>query len=615
MTVRRQHEHELEQWGTVQTDRMKYAPLEEVRVRFTCRSRSDGDLFVRVYDGAGRQYARQTMTLRAGVGELTVTAGGTPGMHVIRLFENDIDTAFWSYRMGTFQVEARTHASAPGTGIGEFFDWLGPALAASLDWALYDGKWIAGDKAADNSPMNLAYPRFRLDTTVYLDPAEVLKGHLELCYAHAWESGMLPDHIYGDHHPGWDGEWQIRTLMADMETGLIINVWQVWMATGDTQWMAGLLEPMLRGWRWATTSPELWDENLGLIKKPHAADEWDCQMGDGSNFRNENSRYVATLCDAVRMPWAGDRLAEMLAAVGREDEAAELRAFAAAARERANALLWDGAKYRHHEHIDPVEHGDFDEDAQLVMSNTWACNYGLASHEQAVAIIAEYERRLRETGDAFPWWSLQPPYPEGHFPRHEPGVYLNGGLFPWVGGQLCRACFQHGLPERGWRLLREFWDVVQAEGGACPTWFTLDGRAAANTVWTTRWDAWGIAAWGQAAIEGLVGVVAQEPAMERCVCAPQWAAGGVTEASACVAFPSSRTYLAYEFAQEGATTRLRFTGSGREVELRLSAARAAVRATLNGEPVATELRAIQGQEFWCLTADPAGVNELRLAAE
>ncbi len=613
--MRRQHEHELEQWGTVQTDRMQYAPLDEVHISFTRRSRPDGEVVVIVCDGAGRPYVRERMVLRDGIGELTMTAGGTPGMHVIRLFEDEITTAFWSYRMGIFRVEAITHASAPGTEIGEFFDWLAPALKSSLDWALYDGKWVAGDKAGDNSPMNLAYPRFRLNTTVYLDAAEVLKGHLDLCHAHQYDSGMLPDHIYGDNHPGWDGVWQIRTLMADMETGLIINVWQVWMATADTDWMESLLDPMLAGWRWATSAPELWNEELGLIKKPHAADEWDCQMGDGSNFRNENSRYVASLCDAVRMPWAGDRLADMLAAVGRDREAKELRIFAARARERANDLLWDGTKYRHHEHIDPVDHGDYDEDQQLVMSNTWACNYGLASHEQAVEIIEEYERRLHETGDAYPWWSLQPPYPEGHFPGHSPGQYLNGSLFPWVGGQLCRACFQHGFAERGWRLLREFWSVVKREGGACPTWFTLDGYAAANTGWATRWDAWGIAAWGQAAIEGLAGVVAQAPGMERCICAPQWAASGVHEASACVAFPSSRTYLAYKLSQTDAMTRVRFTGSGREVELRIPADGGNARATLNGEPVAVELSEIQGDDFCCLAADPSGVNVLEITPE
>ncbi len=42
----RQQEHELENFGTVRADRMKYAPLDEVHISFTCRSRPDGDLFV-----------------------------------------------------------------------------------------------------------------------------------------------------------------------------------------------------------------------------------------------------------------------------------------------------------------------------------------------------------------------------------------------------------------------------------------------------------------------------------------------------------------------------------------------------------------------------------------
>jgi hypothetical protein len=611
--VRRQQEYELENFGTVQTDRMEYAPLDEVRISFACRGQSAAAYFVEVSDGAGRAYFRDRVAARNGVAGLTVTAGGTPGLHIIRVFMEDT-SGFCPFRMGSFVLEATTHASAEGADIGEFFTWLRGALEASIDWAQYDGRWVAGDKAADNSPMNLAYPRFRLDAAIYLERAETLKGHLDLCYAHQNPDGSLHDHIYADGHPGWEGKRRIRSLMADLETGLIINVWQVWMATGDTEWMASLLEPMLHGWKYATSSPDLWCAELGLIKKPHAADEWDVQMGDGSCFRNENSRYVASLCDAVRMPRAADCLADMLVAVGRSDEADTLRGLAVSARKRANDLLWDGSKYRHHVHIDPVDHSDFDEDGQLVMSNTWACNDGLASHEQAVAIIQEYERRLQATGDTYPWWSLQPGYPEGHFPRYPPGMYLNGGLFPWVGGQLCRACFQHGFAERGWRLLREFWQRVKADGGACPTWYTLDGRAAANTPWTTRYDAWGIASWGQAAIEGLVGVVPLAPGMDRCRCVPQWAAGGVTKAGACIAMPASRTYFAYEYAAVNGGTRFRFTGSGRSVDLRISAAGrgAPSEASLNGQPVAVEVRTIDGSEYWCLSAEPAGVNALQI---
>jgi hypothetical protein len=300
--------------------------------------------------------------------------------------------------------------------------------------------------------------------------------------------------------------------------------------------------------------------------------------------------------------------------LGRGAEAASFREFAQAARKRANAILWDGTKYRHHEHVDPVDHGDSDEDAQLVMSNTWACNDGLANHDQAVAIIAEYERRLKRTGDRYPWWSLQPGYPEGHFPKYPPGVYANGGLFPWVGGELCRACFQHGFETRGWRLFTEFWEQVKSDGGHCVTWYTLDGRAAANTPWTTNYDAWGIASWGRAVIEGLVGVVPLSPAFERCRCAPRWAAGGIQKARACIAMPASRSYFAYEYTSTKNGVELRFTGSGKSADFAIPVAGVPdwQKVALNGASVAAPKEKKDGVEYWGLSADIEGVKTLRL---
>ena len=75
-------------------------------------------------------------------------------------------------------------------------------------------------------------------------------------------------------------------------------------------------------------------------------------------------------------------------------------------------LLWDGTKFLHHVHVDPIDHGDFDESQQLTMGNTWAATRGLASSEQATAIVDEYRRRHLATGDKYPWWSLQPGYPD-----------------------------------------------------------------------------------------------------------------------------------------------------------------------------------------------------------
>jgi hypothetical protein len=609
----RYERYELENFGTIRTERTKYGPLQEVRGEFICRRDAPDAVFMEVTDSRGRPYWRQQLVVTEGRAAFAFVAAGAPGMHAIRLQTEDI-SAFYAYRMGTFIMEPRTTASDETGELGPFLEWLRDSLEATLDRTLYHGQWVAGDKACDNSPMNLAYPRFRLDSTVYLEDAVTLKGHLELCYAHQQPDGSLYDHIYGDGHPGWTPtERMIRSLMADMETGLIINVWQVWRATDDTDWMLGLLEPMRRGWEYATTSPVLWDAAHGLIKKPHAADEWDCQIGDSECFINENSRFVLSLCDAVRMPFAGDCLAEMLEVADRGTEAAELREFARQARQRANGLLWDGRKYRHHEHLDFLDHGDFDESEQLVMSNTWACNYGLADQAQAEAILAEYDRRLAETGDAYPWWSLLPGYPDGNYPNYPQGVYLNGGLFPWVGGQLCRASFQRGRPGRGWELFREFWQRVQKDGGACTTWYTLDGEIAANTYWTNRHDAWGIAAWGQAAIEGLIGVTPTAPGLEACVCAPQWQAGGISRASACVALPASHGYFAYAFTAEADRLSLTFTGSGAQVEIRLPLPKGEVTtAQLNGADVPVLCATLNGLRYAIVLADPQGRNVLEL---
>ena len=614
--MQRMRENELERYGVVWTDRLRYAPLDEARITFEQRHEPTESYRFEVHDGAGRRYFMQEVSPTNGVSELTVVVGGVPGLHIIRVYREDQPSDFRAHRTGSFVLSAETGGSATGTDIEEFFDWLAEARLGYRDWALYDGKWVAGHKAADNSPMNLASPLFFLDTNVYFDSAEELKGAIDLCYAHQAPDGSLHDHVYGDCHPGWgdEGVHRIRTMMADLEIGLIINTHQVWIATGDTEWVRDLMEPMLRGWRHATSSSALWCEEYGLIKRPHTADEWDFQMGDNSCFPNENSKYVVAICDAARLPKAADMLGAMLDALDRSEEAGSLRGFAASARERANALLWNGTYYRHHQHIDPLDHGEFDEDAQLVMSNTWACNDGLADHSQAVAIIEEYERRLKETGDRYPWWSLQPGYPEGHFPGKAPGFYANGGLFPLVGAELCRACFRHGLATRGWRLFREFWAQVKSDRGACVTWYTLDGKAAANTAYTTNYDGWGIGTWGRAAIEGLVGIVPVEPAFERCRCTPQWAAGGVRQARVCVAVPSSRSYFAYECEQNDRALALRFTGSGRSVDFQIPLDELAgvSRTVLNGIEVQGNRRQTDAGECLCLSAEIDGVGTLQL---
>ena len=142
--MRRQQEYELDSFGTVRTDRVKYAPLDEVRITFICRGQPHDAFFIEVSDGAGRSYARRPVAADDGVAELTVTAAGTPGLHIIRIFTDDT-SSFCPFRMGSFVLEANTTVSAEGADIEGFLTWVRDGLEACHDWARYDGRWVAGD--------------------------------------------------------------------------------------------------------------------------------------------------------------------------------------------------------------------------------------------------------------------------------------------------------------------------------------------------------------------------------------------------------------------------------------------------------------------------------------
>ena len=167
-------------------------------------------------------------------------------------------------------------------------------------------------------------------------------------------------------------------------------------------------------------------------------------------------------------------VAEIYSRLGNETQAAEFDHQAEEYRRRAKDLLWDSGKYLHHVHLTPIEHPDFDESQQLAMGNVWAITRGLANHDQAVAIIKEYGKRREETGDAFPWWSLQPGYPDelGYYegPYCQQGGYANGGLMPWVGGELCLAAFEHGMESYGVELYHQYVEHLQRTGNRVHVW-------------------------------------------------------------------------------------------------------------------------------------------------
>jgi len=352
-------------------------------------------------------------------------------------------------------VEARTGISSDNPVVDESFELLEEGLRQSIDAAYVEGKRVTYYKHADNSRENFAFPPFAVAALRYF--IQDVKTMFEALYGQQWPDGRLPDHIYTDGNPGWNGKRGIRTVMADLETATAAMFCKAWRAHGDDEWIRKLLPSVEATLEYVISDPDMHDDEHALLKRAHTLDEWDTQFPDGedgSSFLNEATRFVLMQGDTSAIFEASRLLAELYTALGREDRAKYWRQRQGHYYSRGNEIFWDGVKYRHHIHLDPLDHGDFDEDDQLAMSNSWAITRGFADHDKAVSIIREYMRRLEETGDRFPWWSLQPGYPDelGYFATEgawskKQGEYCNGGLFPWVGGEICRGAFQHGMEE------------------------------------------------------------------------------------------------------------------------------------------------------------------------
>ncbi|MDX2064879.1 MAG: hypothetical protein SFX74_03955 [Fimbriimonadaceae bacterium] len=82
-------------------------------------------------------------------------------------------------------------------------------------------------------------------------------------------------------------------------------------------------------------------------------------------------------------------------------------------------------------------------------------------------------------------------------------------------------------------------------------------------------SAWGAAAVMYALVEGLAGVIDTAKAFEAASVSPKWAYTDADRASACIVYPASQGYVAYQYARSGSVSELLLTGSGTEFDLNL----------------------------------------------
>lgn len=557
-------ENTIRLYGEVSTDARVYRPLDTVTVRVKGRSKGDTACRIRAADPEQRTYFEAEVPLVDNRGEARFTATGPLGTHYIYLT--------WSgerrySRYVNFRLDAETGIESGDRDFDALFPFTRDSmLLGRREYHTPRGKFV-GYISADTWHFDGIWLRdwiYQLPAYKYWE--RDMSCGIDRFLEAQREDGQVPDGIERNGKT-----WRVG-LESDVEYIMTLAVWQTWQVTGDNAWLAQALPRLERALRYIMSDPKHWDPVNRLIKRQHSCDTWDYDI-EGASDKGV-SRHVIATCDQSGYELAFRAMALMYRRLGRAQDAERWERDAAEYRKRAASLLWDGTKFLHHVHLDPIDHGDFDERRQLAMSNTWAMTRGLATPEQSMRIIDEYRRRQTETGDAYPWWSLQPGYPDhlGYWkePFRKQGGYANGGLMPWVGGELCRAAFLFGRESYGLELLRQWADHLRRTGGA-HVWYWPNGEPGFRTTNEVNYAGWGMAQWLDALIEGLAGIRDAAGQMRSMQISPRWAAAPVNEVRATARHALTNNYFAYRMRlrRDRPAIELDYSGSGESADFRV----------------------------------------------
>lgn len=409
-----------------------------------------------------------------------------------------------------------------------------------------------------------------------------VQSAVDLFAAHQSANGRVFDYVTteaGTEPENWE-KWVRVPVEADVEFRFVKAAVLAWQASGDDEWIEALLPALEAALTYTCTHPWRWDEGLDLPKRAYTVDTWDFDYTAGRepwlNFSVTDETFWGVMHgDVSGLYEAMGLLADLYERFGQPDDATRWRRTATRMRDRANALLFNGRFYTHFHTLTPVTIDGLDEAEQLSLSNPMDINRGLATHEMAVSILREYQRRRVSTGAFAEWFSIDPPFPDGAFGDDKivGGAYINGGIMPLVGGELARAAFEHGLEDYGVQILRQYGEMI-AETGETYLWYFPDGRpsdvASSTSPDAMPTDGWGSSSMLYAVVEGLCGIEDLEHSYRRVRCSPRWVAALEDEASVEVGYAASGARFGYDYVHNASsrTMTLRFEGEA-EVSLHL----------------------------------------------
>lgn len=430
---------------------------------------------VSVRDGLGREYLR-----RPAVAGLSFAVAGALGTHLVTLQ----DAAGATPQTLAFRVDTKTQLYDAG---GTYHKLLDQLYYTMTRWGENDSVTYMDGK------FYFYFVRWLRDHVHTLKAMKYFSGNLKSAiefYADTQrEDGMIFDNIYPvTDSPEWhetifaygeftrrvcDGRKRVLRVPVenDVEYLFLEGLYYTWKATGDTGWMAGLLDSALRALHYATHDPYRWSQKHQLLKRGHTIDTWDFQDAPESDrvgghhmvIRVGQTRFGIMHGDNTGMAVGCAYLAEMLDAAGRGDEAGPVRQLGQDLQRRLDELAWNGEFYTHHVMEGGGVRDDLgvDETRQVSLSNAYDINRRLPQ-DKCAAIVRTYQRIAREmpAGSPGEFYQIYPPFPTGYGDKL--WQYMNGGVTTIVAGELAHGAFEHGFESYGVDILRR----VKAWGDA-----------------------------------------------------------------------------------------------------------------------------------------------------
>jgi len=342
--------------------RRHFQPLENVTFtvdRFPSGSKME------VKDGQGNTYK----TIDAG-DSLDFVAGGALGYHTIAIYNRNDELVDWA----AFPVDCQTVLKEDTGRFSELFNILYETLTKSNHG---NGTTVRYNNRYYNYYSSWFQDHvFAAEGLKYFRPD--IKTGIDLYADGQREDGLIWDnykHPYPDIQSFWEQRFNyggfvyrpedklstaifVRVPVENIgEHTFIEGVYYAWKATGDTPWMRDKLDNAIKAVEFATSSPYYWSEEKQLLKRPYTIDRWDFQSQYDVEITGSGADYMAVNIDRTHfgimygdntcMANACHLLAEMLDAVGRNNEARTMREKGEGIWKRLNKLSWRGTHYLH----------------------------------------------------------------------------------------------------------------------------------------------------------------------------------------------------------------------------------------------------------------------------